>query len=185
MKTSIKAGLFFSLIWVIIVLIIFLMDRSIDLFLTVELLSLLTLLGAIFTGLFLTKKENNYEVNPALDDFKIAMQSGLIYTILVSGFIYVYHNKIDPSIQESFVQQRIESIKEFHPDEASFKELQKTDPTWKTFSYDDYIENQVDQTRAFIGPFFTSLFHLMIFFMFSLFYSFFVTIVLRKVILRQ
>ncbi len=185
MKTSVKAGLLFALIWIITVLTIFLSGYSVDLFLITELFSLLTLLGAIFAGLFLTKKENDYIKVPALEDFKIAMQAGIIYTIVITGFVYIYHNKIDPSIQQSFINQRIERLHNDYPDIESYKTLQEQDNKWQDKSFDDFIENQEDQVKSFIGPFFTSFFHLMVLFMFSLFYSFFVMIVLRKVILRQ
>jgi hypothetical protein len=184
MKTSVKAGVFFSLIWIIIVLVAFLTGHSIDFFLIGELLSLLLLLGAIFGGLFLTKKVKNYEVANALEDFKVAMQSGLVYTLIVTGFVYLYHNQIDTSIKESFIAQRVEALHEEFPDEASFISYQEIDPKWQRSTYNDFIENIEDQANTFIGPFFTSFFHLMVFFMFSLFYSFFVTLVIRKVILR-
>lgn len=185
MKTTVKAGIFFALLWIIAVLAAFLAGYSVDFFLISELLSLLLLVVGIFVGLYLTKKENNFEKVNALEDFKLAMQSGIVYTIIVTGFVYLYHNQIDTSVKESFINQRLEALYEQYPDEASFKELQAENDTWATFSYDDFIENQEDQTRSFIGPFFTSFFHLMVLFMFSLFYSFFVTIIMRKVVLRQ
>ncbi|MDA7804161.1 DUF4199 domain-containing protein [Crocinitomix sp.] len=185
MKTSVKTGTFFALIWIILILSAYIGGRSVDFFLISELLSLLLLLGAIFAGLFLTKKENNYEKGNALEDFKVAMQSGLVYTVIITGFVYIYHSQIDPSIKESFIQERITALHEQYPDEASYKELQAIDNKWREKGFDDFIENQEDQTRTFIGSFFTTFFHLMILFMFSLFYSFFVTIVLRKVILRE
>ncbi|MFT5821432.1 MAG: hypothetical protein ACI8ZM_002685 [Crocinitomix sp.] len=184
MKTSVKFGFFFALLWIIIVLCAFLTGYSVDFFLISEILSLLLLVGAIFLGLFMTKKESGYEPVNALQDFKVAMQSGLVYTILVTGFIYVYHNQIDPSIKQTFIDQKFTALKAQYPDVASFEALQAIDPKWETFSFDDFIENQEDQATSFIGPFFTSFFHLMVFFMFSLFYSFFVMIVVRKVILR-
>jgi hypothetical protein len=184
MKTSVKFGFFFALLWIISVLCAFLAGYSVDFFLISEILSLLFLVTAIFLGLFMTKKENGYEHVNALEDFKVALQSGLVYTIIVTGFIYVYHNQIDPSIKDTFVEQRTQMLYEEYPDEASYLELQAKDPKWETFSFDDFIENQEDQASSFIGPFFTALFHILILFMFSLFYSFFVMIVIRKVILK-
>lgn len=185
MKTSVKAGIFFSLIWIIAVLVTYLSGASVNLFLPLELFSLFTLLGAIFAGVFLTKKENGYPKVPALDDFKIAMQAGLIYTIIISGFVYLYHTHIDPSVKESFAAQRIEKLHQEYPNEENYLELQKNDSKWADFSYDDFMENQEDQIRTFIGSFFTTLVHLMVHFMFSLFYSFFVILVVRKIILKQ
>lgn len=185
MKTSVKAGILFSLIWIIVVLVAFLAGYSVDFFLISELLSLLLLVGAIFVGLFLTKKENGYEKVNALEDFKVAMQAGIVYTIIVTGFVYLYHSQIDLTIKENFIEQRISDLHEEYPDQASYAKLQEQDIKWQDFSYDDFIENQEDQTRTFTGSFFTSFFHLMVLFMFSLFYSFFVMLVLRKVILRH
>lgn len=185
MKTSVKYGIFFALIWIICVLCAFLAGRSIDFFLISEILSLLLLVGAIFLGLFISKKEKGYEKVNALEDFKVAMQAGLVYTIIVSGFIYIYHNQIDPSIKNNFIQQRLEALNAEYPDQETYEALQEVDSKWKDFSYDDFIENNEDQASTFIGPFFTSLFHIMVLFMFSLFYSFFVMLVIRKVILRQ
>lgn len=185
MKTSVKFGIFFALLWIIIVLCAFLAGYSVDFFLISEILSLLLLVVGIFLGLFMTKKEKDYETVNALEDFKVAMQSGIVYTIIVTGFIYVYHNQIDPSVQQSFINQRIELLHSEYPDQASYEGLQAIDMKWETFSFDDFIENQEDQITSFIGPFFTSFFHLMVLFMFSLFYSFFVMLVIRKVILRQ
>ncbi|NOQ74958.1 MAG: DUF4199 family protein [Crocinitomix sp.] len=185
MKTSVKFGFFFALLWIIIVLCAFLAGYSVDFFLISEILSLLLLVGGIFLGLFMTKKENGYEHVNALEDFKVAMQAGLVYTIIVTGFIYVYHNQIDPSIKQTFIDQKFTDLKAQYPDVASYEGLQAIDPKWETFSYDDFIENQEDQATSFIGPFFTSFFHLMVLFMFSIFYSFFVMIVVRKVILRH
>jgi len=185
MKTSVKFGIFFALLWIIVLLCAFLAGYSVDFFLISEILLLLLLVVGIFLGLFMTKREKGYEKVNALEDFKVAMQSGIVYTIIVTGFIYVYHNQIDPSVKQSFIDQRIEALHSEYPDQASYEVLQANDPKWETFSFDDFIENQEDQTTSFIGPFFTSLFHLMVLFMFSLFYSFFVMIVIRKVILRQ
>jgi ABC-type multidrug transport system fused ATPase/permease subunit len=184
MKITIKAALVFALIWIIAVLSIYLMGYSIDLFLPVELFGLFTLLGAIFTGLFLTKKEQGYDDRPALDDFKTAMQSGLLYTVIITVFIYFYHESIDPSIRENFAEERIAAIHTMYPDQEAYAVLQSNDPTWREKSFDDFIENQEIQAKSFLSPKFTSLIHLFLLFMFSLFYSFFVMLVIRKVILR-
>lgn len=186
MKTSVKAGLLFGIIWIILVLIAYLLGYSVDFFIVSELINLFLLLGAIFTGLYLTKKENNYETVNAIEDFKIAMQSGIVYTMLITGFVYLYHSQIDESIKESITKDRIAAIHEKIPNEEVYiKDIQAVDDKWTNKSFDDFIENQEDQTRTFVGEFFTSFFHLMILFMFSIFYSFFVTIVIRKIILRQ
>lgn len=185
MKTSVKSGIIFALLWIIIVLAAYLMGKSVQFFIPSELLNILLLLAAIFSGLFLTKKENNYEKVNAIEDFKIAMQSGIVYTIMITGFVYLYHSQIDLTIKDSLIEERIAALHEVYPNEAAYKELQAVDDKWKEKSFDDFIENEIIQTRTFIGSFYTTFFHLMILFMFSLFYSFFVSLIIRKIILRH
>ena len=55
------------------------------------------------------------------------MQGGLMFTILISSFTYVYHSKIDTSIIDAKVNVRLEYLVKSVPDEATYKELKKKD----------------------------------------------------------
>ena len=148
------------------------------------LINLFFLMSAISVGLYLTKKERNWEKGIFADDFKIAMQGGIIYAVLIAAFIYLYHAQIDTSIRDSLIDARIEALHEAVPDAETYKELQAEDPTWQDKSYDDYIENQEDQIAGVISP--TSIFvmHLMGLSMLAFLYSFGAAIIIRKVVLR-
>ena len=184
MKTSVKTGLFFALIWIIMNMIFYLAGISGKAFNVGVFVNIFLLMTSISVGLFMTKKDKKFEKGIFLDDFKTAMQGGIIYTILIAGFIYLYHAKIDTSIREDLISLRLEAIHNSVPDSETYEKMQADDPTWKDKSYDDYIELMEDQARSMISP--TSVFiaHLMGLTFFTFLFSFFVTLILRKVVLR-
>lgn len=184
MKTSIKVALGIALIWIIINLIVFLAGYSREFFTLGILFNIFLLLTSISLGLFLTKKEKNFAESIFLDDFKVAMQGGLIYTIIIAGFLYVYHEKIDTGIRQSLIGVKTKSLHDTYPDVESFKVLQETNPEWRDKNYDLYIEEQEDNIKGMYSSFSVFIFHMMALFIFSMFFSFFGTIIIRKVILR-
>lgn len=185
MKTSVKVALSVSLIWIILNLLIYLVGYSRAFFTAGILLNIFFLLCAVSLGLFLTKKEKGFPESLYLEDFKTAMQSGIIYTLLISGFIYLYHERIDTGIRQSLIEARNESLHQTYPDAASFKVLQDSDPKWKDKNFDLFIEEQEDLTLGIYSSFSVFIFHMMGLFIFSMFFSFFGTIIMRKIILRQ
>ena len=186
MRTSVKVGVGFALIWVVYSIIILSLGYSIPLFNVGILVVVFLLLAAIAVGVFLEKKKQGYEQRPFLDDLKVAMQSGIIFAVLVSGYTYIYHTSIDTSIREKLHADRVEALMENFPDEEKYKELQKKDPTWRNKSYDDYMENQLDSSKDFLGSAgFVAIMHLAVLFFFTFFYGFFAVVVLRKVVLRH
>lgn len=185
MKTSVKFGFFFALIWIIITMILFYAGVSKETFNIGILINVFLLLCAISIGLYMTKREHKFEKGIFIEDFKFAAQSGIVYAISIAAFVFLYHSKIDTSIREALISGQVEAIHKQVPNSDVYEDLKKEDPTWKDKSYDDYVENMEDQARSMISP--TSVFvaHLMGLTFFALFFSFFVTFVMRNVILRN
>ena len=171
MKTSVKVALSVALIWIILTLVVFLAGYAAPFFVFGILLNIFMLLVAISLGLFFTRKEKGFEETLFLDDFKTAMQSGIVYTLIISGFVYLYHEVIDSSIKDRLVEARLETIQEMVPDEATYLKLQENDPQWQEKSYDDYIENQELSIKGIISSFSVFIFHMMGLFIFSMFFS--------------
>ena len=149
------------------------------------LINVFVLLSGIATSLFLTKRETKFEMGHFLTDFKTAMQTGIIYTISVASFIYLYHTTIDTSIIDNLTEERITFLHESMPDSETFEKVKLEDPSWQNKSYDDYIENQEDQIHGTFSAISVFIVHLGGLGMFSFFYSFFVTLVMRKVVLKN
>ncbi len=185
MKTTVKVGIAGALIWIIINLIFFLAGQSKAFFDIGILFNVFMLMATIGVGAFLAKKEIKYAKTFFLNDFKGAMQSGVVYAIVIASFLYVYHEKIDPSIRTELAQARLDALHEQTPDEATYFEQLGDDDVWKNKSFDDYIENQEDQINGTFSSISVFLFHLMGLLLFSFFYSFFIVLILRKVVLKE
>ena len=173
------------MLWIILTLSAFLMGFSKEFFDIGILLNVFILLSTIAVGIYLSRKEDGFIETPFIKDFKQAMQAGLIYTLLIAGFIYVYHEKIDPSIKNELVDARLERLHSDVPNEEVYIEKYGEDDVWKNKTYDDFIENQEDTTRSMISSKSVFIFHLMGLLLFTFFYSFFAVLILRKVVLRK
>jgi hypothetical protein len=185
MKTSVKAGFLFSLTWIIINMIVYLAGFSIPFFRAGIMLNFFLLMACISVGVYITKKDKSYSKGFFLDDFKTALQCAIIYALMVSAFSYLYHEFIDVSIKKSMIDARVADLHEKIPNLETFEEYQAKDITWKNKSFDDFIENKEDEYKTVFSSFSVFVGHLMgLTFMGGLF-AFFVTMIMRKVVLRE
>jgi len=184
MKPSVKIALICTVISAAISLLFFYTGYSFLGYKAEPFISLFLLLVSIAGGVFMFKQNENFAERSFLEDIKKAMQGGIMFTLLASGFIYIYHSKIDTSIIDEKVEAFIATVKKNVPDEKTYFELQKNDPTWKDKSYLDYMENQEDSARGFISAWSFSIIHTIVGMLLTVFFSIFVTVILRKVVLR-
>ena len=184
MKVSVKIGLGVAVLWMLFALTMLWLGKSQEGFEIGIFINVFLLLCAVGTGLFLTRRKDGFAETSFLEDFKTCMQSGIIYAIFISLFVYAYHEYIDTSIREALHERTMAAVHKSVPDEETYQKLQKDDPTWKRKSFDDYLENQEDQSRALGSSKSVAIFHLAGLIFFCFFYSFFATLILRKVVLR-
>jgi len=184
MKTSVKFGIIFALIWMIINMIVYFADVSVGFFKVGIMVNVFLLMTGIAVGLYMSKKDEGFQQGNFLNDFKSAMQTGIVYTVLVAGFTYLYHQRIDPSIRNGMIEARVADLHEKFPNEDAFIAMQEEDPTWNGKSYDDFIENKEDTFESIFSASSVFIAHLMGLTFFAGFYSFFATLILRKVVLR-
>lgn len=184
MKPSVKVAFVCSLISIGITLGFFYSGKSQMGYEMAAFINLFLLLASIALGVFLFKKSEGFVDKSFLEDIKKAMQGGIVFTILVSGFIYIYHSKIDTSIIDAKVNVRLEYLIKNVPNEAAYLELQKDDPAWKDQTYMDYLENQEDLARGILSPIILMTMNLIVGMLLTVFFSIFTTVILRKVVLR-
>ncbi|MCH2234837.1 MAG: DUF4199 domain-containing protein [Crocinitomicaceae bacterium] len=184
MKLSIKIGIGFAVLWMLFSLTLLGLGISREGFTVGIFTNVFFLLCAIALGLYLSRRKDGFQETIGLDDFKTAMQSGIIYTVFIALFVYAYHEYIDTSIRDYLYEDAMSKAIAAVPDTETFEQLQAEDSTWKRKSYDDYIENAQDKANTFGASAFVAMMHLAGLVFFSFFYSFFVTLVLRKIVLR-
>jgi len=185
MKPSIKIAIVCSIISIGFTLAFFFAGKFQQGYEAGPFVNLFLLLASIAGGVFVVKKKENFIDRSFLEDFKYAMQGGIVFTILVSLFVYYYNLKMDTSIIDKKIAQRMENSDKNVPDEATYILLQKNDPTWQDKTFMDYKENQEDKFRGFISARAYALVHIVVGMLLTLFFSIFVTLILRKVVLRQ
>ncbi|MFD1550712.1 hypothetical protein DNU06_06100 [Putridiphycobacter roseus] len=144
------------------------------------------LLSAIAVSLYIVKRSQNFSTASSFaEDFKVAVQGGLVFVILLSLFTYVYHDKIDDTFIASKLNERLDANLENVPDEATFKKLQAEDFTWKNKTYLDYIENQEDQAYVGLSAYSYALGHLGIGLFLTMFFSIAITFIWRSIVMLE
>ncbi|MFK8045098.1 MAG: DUF4199 domain-containing protein [Crocinitomicaceae bacterium] len=144
------------------------------------------LLCAIGLGIYFTMRSRGYNSDTSFaEDFKVSVQGGIVFVVLLSLFTYVFHEKIDQSYIEEKLNERLDANLALVPNETVYLELQKEDITWKDKTYLDYIENQEDQAAEGLSAYSYALGHLGIGMFLALFFSIAVTFIWRKIVMMD
>lgn len=184
MRVTIKTGIIFAILWMLIKLSFFGMGIALSSLKIAILINILLLLVAIAVGLFLQKKKDTEESN-ALRDMKNGLTTGLVYTVLVSGFIYIYYAKIDTDfIKHQIAEQKVELIKVIN-DPAKLKSLKKSNETWETMSKEEIYSTTLKNLKSVYSPTSTSTIALLAMLLLSTLNSIFVTVVYRKIVFSE
>lgn len=144
------------------------------------------LICSIAVGLYLTKRKQGYDQTLSFaEDFKVAVQGGIVFVVLISLFTYVYHSKIDTTYVDAKLNELLEANLKNVPNEAAYRVLQEKDITWKDKSYLDYIENQEDQAVLGYSAKFLTIGYLGIGLFLTLFFSIATTFIWRKIVMME
>lgn len=175
-----KIALIFGLSWIVIKLVIFNLGYSVKLFNATAMINLLFLLLVIFLTLHYFKAGRSKSENTLfLEDLKESMKGGSIYTIIVAGFLLIYFSGIDPD----FASNRLELQGITNPENIDFEELKKQNPIkLQGMSKEDFIDKEKETVQLFSSPFLVTTLVLAGMMLASLFYSFLVVTLHRKVL---
>ena len=144
------------------------------------LVNMFLLTVAIALGLYLLKRD---ESNPGnfLMDIKKGVSCGMIYTVLVSGFIFLFYAKIHPGYNEFQLQQSVELLEK----PGNMEVIRKKNPELKSKS-DKEIRGMLQQQDQLIySANFTFVISLLGLTMYSIFNSIFIALIYRKFLFRE
>ena len=184
MKPSVKVALICSVISIGIMLGFYCQGKSELWFNKGALINLFLLVSSISVGVFLTRKKSNFNDTIFLDDFKVSMQGGIVFTLVISMFTYFYYSKIETNLLPNFRTEKMAEKKKLIPDEAAFLEMRKENVFYKDKTYMDFLENEEDKGVLSMNTMIITIFHSFLGLLLTVFFSIFVTIILRKVVLR-
>ncbi len=138
MKPTVKFGLIFAAIWIGFKLILFSTLTGPDRYnlQPAILANILCLLLAITLGLYFHKR-NATEQSNALGDIKSAMGAGMIYTMIVTVFLYFYYSKIDPEYNQHQRSEAAMQLEKMLNDPEEFKKLKGSNGDFEVMSKDE------------------------------------------------
>jgi hypothetical protein len=138
---------------------------------------LLTVTIAI--GIYLLKRE---EINPGnfLLDIKKGVSCGMIYTVIVSGFIYLFYAKIHPE----YIQYQLQQKKELYKNPEYIQNSRAKNPDYKSKSDMEIKEILQKQDQYIYTANFTFVNSLLGLTLYSIFNSIFIALIFRLLLFR-
>lgn len=149
-------------------------------------LNLLFVLLAIFRGI----RHNHRTQEPPIifpSDLKAGIRPAAVYTIILTGFIFVYYNYIDFEFIEDMRRERIEVAAEEIEIAGGWEEFKEevSDPQLEDFSKEDYLDQIEDNVSTFISPGSASTISLFGLLAISFVYTLILAILYRKVLVKM
>lgn len=187
MRFSIKISILLAGIWFLGKYILF----SFQLFQTTEQYSyhvmwnILCLLFAMTIGSWIEKRRAIGKESNVLSDMKNILAPGLVYTLLVSGMIYFYYAKIDPSYNEKQLFLVENSMKEMVNDPVKLKKFKEQRPEFEAFSKEEILKKSRESIQPWYTPKTSMIIALLGMLMLSIINALILTIIYRKVLFRS
>lgn len=184
MRKSFQIGIFFAFIFIILKMVTYfagILTGQIKVF---ALINLLFLIVAISYALYNYMNGGEKGNADFMNEIKESMRAGVLYVVIVSGFLFVYYNNIESDFFPNLEKERYEFIRQTVDDPQKLSEIKKMNPAFELMEPDEIVKNQMKQFEMFMSPNFTALLTLLGMLIMSILYSVFVTMIYRKLLFR-
>lgn len=182
MSVTFKAGIIAAFAWISIRLVLFYMGIGVDEVSPFVFLNMLGVTAAITVGMFLSKRQQKEESN-ALLDIKNSMKAGVIYTVLVSVFIYFFYQNINSGFEQRNINkfEKIYDKALANPNEVA--EIRKNEG-FEVLSIPEMKEQMMQGPKSIFTPGYAMTIALLALLVWSTLNSIVVTVVYRKIIFK-
>lgn len=184
MKSPVGFGILFALIFVIIKMLFFFFGWFETNIVPTAFINMFLLLASISVGLYYYMRYRSGAVESMFKEAKQAVRAGLVYTVIVAGFLFVFYQYIDAAMIAKMQNDRIAAFSSGLDDPATFSQIRKSNEAFELMSKEEIlaeVKSNVDQFVSARSVFLISLLSML---MLSMVYSILVTIVYRKVLFR-
>lgn len=168
MQKAFKYALIFSALFACFKLVLFLLGMQVE----GKNWAVMVNIGLLPVAMFLTlaedRKTRTYATN-LMADLKTCIRTGILYTIFVSGFIFVYYNNIDPEFLSEMLDKSLATI-DMNIENA---------PNIDGVPQHQRIENEVQSRTVFFSPKTQFIIALAGMIALSIFYAFLITFLQR------
>jgi hypothetical protein len=185
MRITVKIGIITAFAWIGIKMIFhyFSTIDTIEDIVPIALLNILGLLLAIAIGLFIQKMRDTEGTN-ALLDIKNAMTAGIPYVIIVSVFIYVYYNNINPEFYKHQIAEKNIAVQKMVNNPKQLALYKKNNPETEVMTNEQIIKRESDNEN--INPAKTqAILTLLALTVLSTIYSLLVTMIFRRILFKR
>lgn len=184
MKITVKVGLIFAGIWILVRMIPFFMGNSDVEIGPFVLMNILCVLLAIAIGLYLHKKRTGEESN-LLTDIKNGLSAGLPYAVVVSLFLYLYYAKIDPGFNEHKIAEFSAGLKKDMANPVTFQKIKDSNPEFEVKTKQEIYDSIMQGPKSFFNAGSTMVISMLALLLLSTIYSILVSVIFRRLIFRN
>lgn len=185
MRPALKSALIFAGAWILLKMLFLGMDIfQNDIFVS-GLLNNFFLLGAIAVGLYLEKKKEGFGEGTALSDIKHAMVGGAPYALIVSIFMFFFYNDINPDFIEDRRTERMDLIYNEMQRESYVDSLKMQNQDFEVLTDEEIFKKIKKDTDSALSANSLLIFSLLGLIVLSLTYAIFITVIFRKILLRD
>src|SRR5690554_1077448 len=185
MRPAIKFALLFSSAWIILKFIFLSIGIFQEDVVKPGLINNLFLLLTISLGLYAEKKKEGFGVGTPLSDIKKALSAGAPYVLIVSVFMYFYYDTINPSFIEKRITERMDIIYSEMESEAYLDTLRVHNPEFKVMDKEEITRDIKSDTESALSARTLFVFSLLGLMVMALTYAIFITLIFRKILLRD
>ncbi len=182
MRITVKTGIIAAFAWIGVKMIFhFVGFSSIA---PAVLLNILGLLLAIAIGLFIQKMRDTEETN-ALLDIKNAMTAGFPYVVIVSVFIYIYYNNINPDFYKHQIAENEMTIYKMVNDPVQLKKFKASQPDAEVMTKEQIEKKLIANNKNGASAKNTAILSVLSLTVLATIYSLLVTMIFRKILFKR
>jgi hypothetical protein len=183
MSESVKVGLGFGFLWVLIKTAFYLIDPLMVVSPAIY-ANIFLLLCAISIGLYRVMIKETIESN-FLNDIKNGLKSGLSYTVVVAIFIYLFYAVFNPEYNRHQIAEAEVSIERMVNTPSELAKLKKANEVFELKGKEEILEELRKGPKNFFNAGSTFTLSLLAMLLLSTLYSIFVSLVYRKILFRK
>lgn len=184
MKVTVKTGVIFAAVWILIKMMFFWTGMVGYNIVPAVLLNMLLILLAISIGLYLEKiKETEYA--SALSDIKNGMTAGVPYAVIVSVFVFFYYEKIDPGFNAHQMAEREYAMIKEIDSPGGLERVREQNTAFEVLSRDEILDKVRASNRGYFNAKSTMALTMLSLLLLATLNSIFVTVIFRRVVFRD
>ncbi len=184
MRVTVKTGILFALLFILVKMLCFWSGLFIEDLRPLIMINILFILLSIAIGLYLKKRKQTEETN-LLSDIKDGMSAGIPYAILVSAFLYFFYAKINPEFNEHHAAEYVMNIKKNIEDPENLERMRSGNADYEMLSKEEILAKENEKAKTLYTAGNTTTVSLLSMVLLTTLYSILIAIVYKRLLFRR